>query len=435
MKGKVRWFSLAASFLSALQLLSAEVTLKLSPPEFFEAYSFKAIAGTPGKNGHLDGVGTNALFGGTTGLATDTNGNVYVADPLLGGQTIRRIAPDGTVTTLAGRAGQAAEVDGKGSEARFHQPEAVVVGSDGNLFVADSYGETIRKVTPEGEVNTLAGRALTEGSVDGKGADARFKYPTGITIDPAGNLYVADQFNHTIRKVTALGEVTTIAGRPLAEGTNDGVGNAARFRYPRALTMARDGNLYVADLGSGTIRKVTTNGVTVTLAGAPILTQPYEPGDGVGSAARFGLVTGIASDSLNNLYVVDAYKHTVRKISPEGVVTTLDDVMGQRLLFKFGGDDSAIAIDQQDNIYVGDAEDGTILKANPSPRWLTIYLSAITTEPFYSSGLATAEASTDLKTWVPITTNVVYSGYESARIVDADAQSFPNRFYRARKQF
>jgi len=324
MKGKIRWFGLAASVLSGLQLLSAEVTLKLSPPEFFEAYSFKAIAGTPGKIGHLDGFGTNALFAGTTGLATDTNGNVYVADPLLGGQTIRRIAPDGTVTTLAGRAGQAAEVDGKGSEARFHQPEAVVVGSDGNLYVADSYGETIRKVT--------------------------------------------------------------------------------------------------------------TNGVTVTLAGAPIVTQPYEPGDGVGSAARFGLVTSIASDSLNNLYVVDAYKHTVRKISPEGVVTTLGDLRGQRLLFTFGGDDSAIAIDQQDNLYVGDAEDGTILKANPSPRWLAIYLSAITTEPFYSSGLATAEASTDLKTWVPIATNVVYGGYESARIVDADAQSFPNRFYRAQKE-
>src|SRR6185436_11786464 len=235
MKGKIRWFGLAASVLSGLQLLSAEVTLKLSLPEFFEAYSFKAIAGTPGKIGHLDGFGTNALFAGTTGLATDTNGNVYVADPLLGGQTIRRIAPDGTVTTLAGRAGQAAEVDGKGSEARFHQPEAVVVGSDGNLYVADSYGETIRKVTPEGEVSTLAGRALTEGSVDGKSADARFRGPTGITTDPAGNLYVADQGNHTIRKVTALGEVTTIAGRPLVEGTNDGVGNAARFRYPRTL--------------------------------------------------------------------------------------------------------------------------------------------------------------------------------------------------------
>src|SRR6185503_20160324 len=124
------------------------------------------------------------------------------------------------------------------------------------------------------------------------GRSARFRYPTGITLDGEGNLYVADQSNHTIRKVTSLGEVSTIAGKPLAKGTNDGFGADARFNSPRAITYNRDGNLYVADAGNSTIRRVTPAGQVTTLAGAPGQWS-YAFIDGKGDAARFCWITGI----------------------------------------------------------------------------------------------------------------------------------------------
>lgn len=432
MKGNFVWHVLIGWILFATPL-RADVRLQLAPPTAFKPYSFKIIGGTPNKFGHVDGASTNALFGATTGLAIDGSGNVYVADGLLGGQTIRRIAPDGMVTTIAGVSGEPGEKDGTGSEARLYQPYAVVADTNGNLYVADSYGATIRKVTAQGMVTTLAGVAFHEGSADGTGTNALFKYPSGIAIDLAGNLYVADQGNHTIRRVTLLGEVTTIAGMPLAKGTNDGVGTAARFSSPRALTIARDGNLYVADSGNSTVRKVTTNGVTSTLAGTPGASSSNGIIDGTGSAARFGWLTGIAADSANNLYVVDAYKYVVRKITPEGLVSTLFNQNGFSIYFKFGGDNCSIAIDKDDNLYVADAGDSTILKAARAPGWLAINVSAISSDPFSASGNAIVEASADLKTWVPIETNLLYNGYTPARALDTNATSFPYRFYRARQ--
>jgi sugar lactone lactonase YvrE len=434
MNSNISWLFIIGSFLFATPLKTkADVMLKLSPPEVFKPYLFKIIGGTPMKFGHDDGARTNALFGATTGLAIDGNGNIYVADGLLGGQTIRKLAPDGMVTTIAGASGDPGEKDGQGTEARLYQPYAVVADTNGNLYVADSYGATIRKVTPEGVVTTLAGVPFIEGSTDGTGTNALFKYPTGIAIDLAGNLYVADQDNHTIRRVTLLGEVTTIAGMPLVKGTNDGFGTAARFSSPRALTVARDGNLYVADSGNNTIRKVTTNGVTSTLAGAPDASSRGII-DGTGSGARFGLLTGIAADSADNLYVIDAYNYAIRKITPEGVVSTLLDQDGFRVRFKFGGDDSSIAIDKDDNLYVADAGDSTILKADRAPDWLAINVSAISSDPFSANGNAIVEASTDLETWIPIETNLSYNGYAPTRALDTNAASFPYRFYRTHKQ-
>ena len=392
-------------------------TLKLSQPELFTAYSFSIIGGVPEEFGHTDGEGTNALFGGTTGLAIDQDGNLYIADALLGGQTIRKMSPDGMVTTLAGESGIAGEVDQMGWAARFHSPHSVTVDQSGNLFVADSFGQTIRKVTAEGEVTTFAGLAFTEDSVDGLGEEARFRGPRGITIDKAGNLYVADHSGHTIRKVTpysdAVGLVTTLAGRPLARGTNDGAGSAARFSYPSALTMGKDGNIYVADLGSGAIRRVTPEGVVSTLA------------------TGFGLLTGIASDSAGNLYVVDSYRHVINKVTPEGAVSTLDDVTGLPIRFKFGADHSSIAIDKDDNIYVADAGDNTILKAAAPPKVVTLFLSLTAQDPFQSAMVVT-EATLDLRVWLPIQTNFVV-GSTATRIVDTNAPNFPHHFYRARR--
>ena len=176
-------------------------------------------------------------------------------------------------TTLAGLAGSPGSADGTGSNARFNDPSGVAVDSAGNVYVADSYNDTIRKVTPADVVTTLAGLAGNAGSADGTGSAARFDDPTGVAVDSAGNVYVADDCNSTIRKVTPVGaswEVTTLAGLAGSSGSADGTNSAARFNDPYCVAVDTNGNVYVADYANDTIRKVTpvgTNWVVTTLAG------------------------------------------------------------------------------------------------------------------------------------------------------------------------
>ena len=140
----------------------------------------------------------------------DGSGNVYVADT--GNNTIRKITPAGVVSTLAGMAGSSGSADGTGSAARFYYPFGVAVDGSGNVYVADTYNNTIRKITPAGVVSTLAGTAGSSGSADGTGSAAQFYYPCGVAVDGSGNVYVADTDNYTIRKITPAGVVSTLAG-------------------------------------------------------------------------------------------------------------------------------------------------------------------------------------------------------------------------------
>ncbi len=196
----------------------------------------------------------------------------------------------------------------------------MAVDSAGNVYVADTGNSTIREVTPAGVVTTLAGWSGHTGSGDGTGSAARFYDPEGVAVDSTGNVYVADYFNYTIRKVTPAGVVTTLAGSVGSSGTNDGVGSAARFSYPKGVAVDSAGNVYVADNGNSTIRQVTPAGVVTTLAGSPGL---YGSSDGTGSNARFGGPSGVAVDSADNVYVADTDNQTIRKVTPAGVVTTL----------------------------------------------------------------------------------------------------------------
>jgi secreted PhoX family phosphatase len=236
------------------------------------------------------------------------------------------ITPAGVVTTLAGKAGYAGSVDGTNSAARFYKPYGVAVDSAGNVYVGDSFNHTIREVTPVGTnwvVTTLAGKAGYAGSVDGTNNAARFNYPAGLAVDTNGNLYVADVLNDTIRKVTPVGTnwvVTTLAGLAGVTGSADGTNSAARFNALLALTVDSAGNLYVADQANHTIRKVTpvgTNWVVTTLAG---LGGTSGSADGTGSEARFYYPDGVAVDSAGNLYVGDNDNNTVRKGFPANSV-------------------------------------------------------------------------------------------------------------------
>jgi hypothetical protein len=311
-----------------------------------------------GTSGSSDGVGTSARFNHPEGLTVDGAGNVYVGDTQ--NNMIRKITPAGVVSTLAGST-TGSSADGTGAAAGFYNPRGVVINSVGDLYVAD-WDNTIRKITPTGVVSTFAGVPALSGSADGMGTSALFKLPWSLGIDAADNIYVSDCYNYKIRKITSAGNVTTLAGSGTA-GSTDGTGTSASFNYGFGLTVDATGTIYVADRSNNMIRKVSSAGVVSTLAGS--LTAGNL--DGIGTAARFEVPTGVAVDANGNLYVVDAgSKSLIRKITPAGVVTTLAggivgyaDGIGTAAQFYYPTD---IAIDASGNLYIADSYNNAIRK-------------------------------------------------------------------------
>jgi len=279
------------------------------------------LAGLPGNSGSSDGTNSGARFDQPEGIALDASGNLFVADTI--NNAVRKVSPVGTnwvVTTIAGMAGSvySGSADGTNNSARFNHPYGIATDPSGNLFVADTYNSTIRKITPAGTnwvVSTLAGSASYSGSADGTNGSARFNGPTSLTIDNATNIYVADFNNHTIRKAVLIGTncvVGTIAGYAGASGGADGTNSSARFYFPQALCEDSFGNLYVSDAGNNTIRKLKpagTNWVVTTVAG---LAGASGSADGTGSAALFSDPFGLAMDPLGRLFVADSMNKTMR---------------------------------------------------------------------------------------------------------------------------
>ena len=269
----------------------------------------RIIAGQLGTTGSSDGTASQARFRYPRGIAVDTANNIVVADA--GNNTIRRITPDGVVTTVAGLAGPPGSADGAGNNARFSFPVSVAVDRLGNIFVADLCNCTIRKVTSNGAVTTIAGQAGIAGSADGTGCAALFNFPISIAVDGMDNLYVADMMNNAIRKITTAGLVTTFAGRlSYTSGDADGAGNSARFCHPCGVAVERTDNICVADSGNDTIRRITPGRTVTTLAG---ISGQSGFTDGIGSAVRFWHPTALALDQPGNLYVTDPGNAAIRK--------------------------------------------------------------------------------------------------------------------------
>ncbi len=309
------------------------------------------LAGS-GTAGFADGTGTTAQFNSPLGVAVDAAGNLYVAD--LKNNRIRKITPSGEVSTLAG-SGIVGSVDGTGTTAQFNETCGVAVDASGNVYVADRSNHRIRKITPGGEVSTLAGSIL--GYANGTGTAAKFYNPRGVAVDASGNVYVADYSNHRIRKITPGGEVSTLAGSG-TPGFADGTGTAAQFYYPASVVVDPSGNVYVADLANYRIRKITSSGEVSTLAGSIL-------GYGTGTAAQFKTPIAVALDANGNVYVADSYG--IRKITTAGEVSTLaggdtggyaNGVATDAKFVRAAG----VAVDASGNVYVADELDNRIRK-------------------------------------------------------------------------
>jgi hypothetical protein len=265
-----------------------------------------------GQYGFADGTGTNAQFSLYLGLTADGAGNLYVADA--GNNEIRKVTSAGVVRTLAGLAANSGSSDGTGNAAQFYLPMGLAVDSAGNIYVADTGNNTIRTITSGGVVSTLAGLAGSAGYNNGAGNYARFFGPAGLAVDGGGNLYVAEGGNSTIRMITPAGVVSAIAGVPQTFGNKDGPGDEAMFWGPLTVALNSAGELFVADPGNNTIRKIiptATNWFVTTIAG------DGQPGsnDGTNRGARFSYPTGIVLDGAGDAYVADNGNGAIRKLT------------------------------------------------------------------------------------------------------------------------
>lgn len=261
----------------------------------------RVFAGS-GRPGWADGSGTTAAFLKPQGLALDAAGNLYVADR--DNNCIRQVTPSGGVSTYAGSPTIGYQ-DGAAPNARFRRPSGVAVAADGALYVADTFNHRIRKVGLDGTVSTFAGSGKPAGT-DGAPTKASFYAPLGLAFDPTGGLVVADTQSHRIARVALEGTVTTLAGG-LGAGLQDGAKTLARFNLPAAVTVLSDGTVYVADTGNQIMRQVSADGLTVTVAG-------NEAGsiDGGALSARFRNPAGLASDARGRLYVADTDNQAIR---------------------------------------------------------------------------------------------------------------------------
>ncbi|HJW34985.1 MAG TPA: NHL repeat-containing protein [Holophagaceae bacterium] len=299
------------------------------------------LAGTPNVLGFADGVGANVRFNMITGLALDGRGHLLITEGgstnNYCGQVVRSLdLANGAVTTLAGTGAEIPDLvynggpmglggwaDGIGGDVRFDMPFGIALDATQSFaYITDLHNAIIRKMNlASGEVSTLAGIGPQVGATDGPAAKAAFRQPFGLALDAQGNAYVADTDNHLIRKITPQGVVSTLAGHNVGidGGYEDGPGASASFSLPKDLAVDAKGNVFVADAGNYCIRKITPDGTVSTFAGIP-----QNPGwaDGPGATAQFGLTQGLVLGPDGNLYVADSTNSAIRMIAPDGTVST-----------------------------------------------------------------------------------------------------------------
>jgi kumamolisin len=384
-------------------------------------------AGVTGLANGLAGQGTTAQFNYPSGIAIDGSGNLYIADYT--NNEIREIAPDSTVSTPYGSlSGQAGATNAAGNSALFNTPNAIASDGSGNLYVADTGNNLIRKISG-GVVSTFPG------------TNDQFNTPEGITVDGSGNVYVADTGNDTIRKITPGGTVSVLAGQTGEAGYQDGVATTtALFNGPSSVAVDNFGNVYVADMGNSVVRKISA-GMVTTIAG-----QAGETGylDGLSGKSLFNAPFGVAVDSVGNLYIADALapavdsadagNNVLRELSPTGVVSTIAGQVGTT-----GTDDGtgsaaqffslqAVEVSSTGQFYLADTYNQTIRMGGPAETRIialsgTLAFGDVTAEQTASSTLTITNTGNTTLTVTKITYPAGFSGnWPSGVIAAGDSQ-------------
>ena len=296
--------------------------------------------------GQTDGIGASATFFSPNGIAKDINGNIFVTDAET--HRVRKITPNGTVTTLAGST--QGYTDSIGITSKFNSPAGIDVDNNGNVYVADCDNNCIRKITPDGNVTTLAGGTL--GTANGTGTDAQFNNPWGIAVDNLGNIFVTDKGNYRIQKITSAGVVSTFADPS----------NGLYISEPFGITVDHDGNVFVAYPYIDAIVKITALGISSIIAGG----NGTGNSDGAANVATFHSPVDLDVDNVGNIFVADLYNYRIRKIAQDGQVTTIAgstqgflDGIGNNTKFSapYG-----IIVNTNDEIFVADLANHRIRK-------------------------------------------------------------------------
>jgi uncharacterized protein (TIGR03437 family) len=330
------------------------IALVLAPamsqaPATDQTYTIRTLAG--------DGTGAFAGDGGAAasaqlfdpfGLFLDGSGNLYIADQL--NSRVRKISPDGTITTVAGDGITGYRGDGTAAtSAQLNHPCGVVLDKDGNIYIADTGNNVIRKVAPGGTISTVAGTSIAgyggdydpSSTAEGNGVATRasLSHPVGLAFDAAGNLYIADSLNSRIRKMNAAGIISTVAGNGVSGSLGDGgAATSAALYNPQGIALDGAGSLYIADTTNGLVRKVNPDGIITTVAGIRAL--GYYGDGGPATSALLNYPKSVVVDAEGNLFIVDSYNSRIRMVTPDGIIKT---VAGDGW-FGFRGDDGPAAI-------------------------------------------------------------------------------------------
>jgi sugar lactone lactonase YvrE len=357
MSAEVRTLILHLSFLITLAVLGD--------------YTIATFAGNgvPGISGD-SGRASEAQLNYPMGVAVDAGGNVYIADQLNG--RIRRVAIDGTISTVAGKGTWGYSGDGgSATNADLLTPCGVAVDRSGNIFIADTRNHRVRRVTTGGTITTVAGNGTSGYTGDGaEAASASLNVPVALAFDAAGNLYIADAFNSAIRKVTSDGKIWTVAGRGIPGFSGDGgAATSASLSQPGGIAFDAMDNLYIADSSNHRIRKVTPDGIITTVAGGP--RRGFAGDGGAATDARLNYPKGIALDSRGVLYIVDSLNNRVRAVLADGTIQTIagagfgdygDGGPAIEARFRFP---EGLAIDHTGALYVSDNQNSRIRVLSP----------------------------------------------------------------------
>ena len=367
-----------------------------------------------GANGD-GGDAISAQLNTPTGVSVDISGNVYIAQ--FPNNKIRMVNSAGTITTIAGTGVLGNSGDGgAATSAQLYNPIAVSVDIYGNVYIADYGNHKIRMVSSTGIITTIAGTGTVGNSGDGGAAtSAQLYYPTGVSVDISGNVYIADQYNHKIRKVTSAGIITTLAGTGTAGYNGDGnAATSAQLNYPMAVSVDVSGNVYIAEGGNNKIRMVTSSGNITTIAGTG--TEGSSGDGGAATSAQLNGPAGVSVDISGNVYIADGNNNKIRKVTSAGIITTLagtgtagyngdgNAATSTQLNLPFG-----VSVDVSGNVYIADTWNHEIRMVVepqsptylPTPVPIPLPTPLPTTQSMSLSSSPTLEPSVEPSIWQP----------------------------------